>query len=84
MQTELQFLTSKNDKQLNNMKKKLVTVKLGLSEEINKWQKRLDRVNADLDAANDRVYAQKKRNRDSIAAHIAKHKGKFSIVLVTY
>ena len=75
MRTEVNALTAKNDKEQSKMKRKLLCAKSDMADEINKRQKRLEKVNADLDAAIDKIYAQKKKNRDSIAAHVAKQKG---------
>ena len=55
MRIEVNALTAKNNKERNKMKRKLLCAKSNMADEINKWQKRLEKVNADLDAASDKI-----------------------------
>ncbi len=72
-----------NDNKLDRVKKRLVAAQQKVVKDRAKWQEKLYKLNKELDKSSDRVYAQKRKARDAIAAQLQKAK-KLEIEILNY
>ena len=81
LQQEYDELVIKNEKEVGKVKRKLIDSKLQIHQDGLKWQRRLKKVEADLERASDRAYAQKKKSRNKLNEMVTKAKGEPSLIL---
>ena len=68
-------LLERSDEEVIAIRQKLEASKSSMEVERREWQNKLLKVYAELDACNDKLYVQKKKNKDAIASHVARQKG---------
>lgn len=74
-QRDCDKLVERSDEEVASIRRKLEATRTAMEDERRIWQNKLLKVYAELDTCNDKLYGQKKRNKEVIASHVARQKG---------